>query len=100
MLDESDVYLVALLVPLADCADELSDEEMQKLPLRLQYYEGTRDASIELRKKLVEALYQLCATRHSRERLRQRGVYAILREMDRASDEADGSERQTGWLGG
>lgn len=59
LLDESDVYLVALLVPLADCADELSDEEMQKLPLRLQYYEGTRDASIELRKKLVEALYQV-----------------------------------------
>ncbi|VDL80581.1 unnamed protein product [Nippostrongylus brasiliensis] len=102
LLDDSDVYLVALLAPLADSADELSDDEIQKLPLRLQYYEGTRDSSVEVRQKSVEALYQLCATRHAREHLRRRGVYALLRELDRASDEGDEDKKkpQSGWIGG
>ncbi|PIO75050.1 hypothetical protein TELCIR_02935 [Teladorsagia circumcincta] len=100
LLDDSDVYLVALLAPLADCSDDLSDEEIQKLPLRLQYYEGTREPSIPTRQKLVEALYQLCSTRHSREHLRSRGVYAILRELDRATEDVDEKPSKTGWIGG
>ncbi|KIH49770.1 hypothetical protein ANCDUO_20154 [Ancylostoma duodenale] len=86
LLDENDMYLLALLAPLADCADDLSDEETQKLPLRLQYYEGKREESVEVRQKLVEALYQLCATKHGRELLRDKGAYAILRELDKATE--------------
>ncbi|EYC42265.1 hypothetical protein Y032_0537g3111 [Ancylostoma ceylanicum] len=86
LLDENDVYLLALLAPLADCEDDLGDEETQKLPLRLQYYEGKREDSVEVRQKLVEALYQLCATKHGREHLREKGAYAILRELDKATE--------------
>ncbi|ETN74054.1 hypothetical protein NECAME_13238 [Necator americanus] len=97
LLDENDMYLLALLVPLADSEDELNEEETQKLPLRLQYYEGKREDSVEVRQKLVEALYQLCATKHSRELLRRRGVYAILRELDKATG---GNEKsQPGLIG-
>uniref|UniRef100_A0A0K0DLQ9 Protein HGH1 homolog n=1 Tax=Angiostrongylus cantonensis TaxID=6313 RepID=A0A0K0DLQ9_ANGCA len=85
--DESDMYLVSLLIPLADCSDKLSDDEIEKLPLRLQYYEGTREKSVQMRQKLIEALYQLCSTRTSREYLRKRGVYALLRELDQATEE-------------
>ncbi|VDK60532.1 unnamed protein product, partial [Cylicostephanus goldi] len=58
LLDEDDLYLLSLLSPLADSEDDLSDEETQKLPLRLQYYEGKREKSLEVRQKLIEALYQ------------------------------------------
>nr|CDJ88298.1 Uncharacterised protein family UPF0507 domain containing protein [Haemonchus contortus] len=101
LLNESDDYLVALVAPLADCSDDLSDEEIEKLPLRLQYYEGTREPSISTRQKLIEALYQLCSTRHSREYLRKKGVYAILRELDRATEDVNEKpSQQTGWIGG
>ncbi|KAJ1371161.1 hypothetical protein KIN20_033049 [Parelaphostrongylus tenuis] len=101
LLDESGMYLVSLLIPLADCSDKLSDDEIEKLPLRLQYYEGTREKSVQMRQKLVEALYQLCSTRHSREYLRKRGVYALLRELDQATEEEDTHHKShTGWTGG
>lgn len=87
LLDDSDEFLVSLLQPLADANDNLDDEEMQKLPVRLQYYEGERESSSLVRQKLIEALYQLCATRHGREALRKKGVYALLRELDRATTE-------------
>ncbi|KJH50771.1 hypothetical protein DICVIV_03118 [Dictyocaulus viviparus] len=86
LLDDTDLYLVSLLQPLADRSDNLSDVEIEKLPLRLQYYEGTRVKSLQLREKLIDALYQLCNTRHSREHLRKRGVYGILRELDRSME--------------
>ncbi|KHJ97240.1 hypothetical protein OESDEN_02778, partial [Oesophagostomum dentatum] len=92
LLGDNDLYLVTLLSPLADCDDELSDEEIQKLPLRLQYYEGKRENSVEVRQKLIEALYQLCATKHSRERLREKGVYALLRELDKATEDTKSFE--------
>ncbi|VDM52545.1 unnamed protein product, partial [Angiostrongylus costaricensis] len=87
LADESDMYLVSLLIPLADCSDKLSDDEIEKLPLRLQYYEGTREKSVQMRQKLIEALYQLCSTRISRQYLRKRGVYSLLRELDQATEE-------------
>lgn len=40
----------------------------------------TREDDPGLRKVLLECLLQLCATRKSREHLRSKGVYEILRE--------------------
>ena len=51
--------MTAILQPLADASDNLDDEETQKLPIRLQYYEGEREPSTQIRQKLVEALYQV-----------------------------------------
>uniref|UniRef100_A0A1I7XA34 T-box domain-containing protein n=1 Tax=Heterorhabditis bacteriophora TaxID=37862 RepID=A0A1I7XA34_HETBA len=59
LLDESDSFLEALLVPLADAADELDEEETQKLPINMQYFEGVREKSSNIRQKLIEALYQM-----------------------------------------
>ncbi|CAJ0567978.1 unnamed protein product, partial [Mesorhabditis spiculigera] len=58
-----------------------------KLPLALQYYEGSRESVPEIRQKLVEALYQLCSTKHGRCSLRKKGAYALLRELDKATSE-------------
>ncbi|CAJ0580255.1 unnamed protein product, partial [Mesorhabditis spiculigera] len=87
LLDDKDHFLVALLTPLADEQDALDDEEIEKLPLALQYYEGSRESVPEIRQKLVEALYQLCSTKHGRCSLRKKGAYALLRELDKATSE-------------
>lgn len=100
LLDKSEMYLESLLIPLADCADNLSDDEIERLPLRLQYYEGTREKSVKMRQKLVEALYQLCSTRHSRECLRKRGVYALLRELDKSTEDAHQKSDTNSWMSG
>ncbi|GMR43722.1 hypothetical protein PMAYCL1PPCAC_13917, partial [Pristionchus mayeri] len=92
LLDDSDDFLVALLSVIADANDSLDQEETDKLPARLQYFEGARSSDVVLRKKVVDALYQCCATRHGRERLRACGVYALAREFDKAiGKERDGA---------
>lgn len=40
-----------------------------------------RESNPEFRKTLLESLNQLCATRKSREYLRENGTYEILREL-------------------
>ncbi|KAF8357128.1 hypothetical protein PRIPAC_92123, partial [Pristionchus pacificus] len=95
LLDDSDDFLVALLSVIADANDNLDQEETDKLPARLQYFEGHRSTDDVLRKKVVDSLYQCCATRHGRERLRAAGVYALAREFDRAI----GAEREGGASG-
>ncbi|KAI9580944.1 hypothetical protein GQX74_011086 [Glossina fuscipes] len=50
--------------------------------MELQYLPDTktREEDPILRKMLLECLLQLCATRKSRQHLRSKGVYEILRE--------------------
>ncbi|CAI5444114.1 unnamed protein product [Caenorhabditis angaria] len=86
LLDQSDEYLCAILAPLMDLNDNLDDDEMSKLPIRLQYYDKERERSEIVRQKLVEALFQLCATKHGREHLRQKGVYPAMRELDKSGE--------------
>ncbi|KAF1760264.1 hypothetical protein GCK72_008510 [Caenorhabditis remanei] len=76
------------MAPLMDVDDGLDDEEMLKLPVRLQYYERHRDKNDIVRQKLIETLFQLCATKHGRETLRSKGVYPAMRELDKATEEA------------
>lgn len=42
-----------------DVNDNLDEEEIAKLPVRLQYYEKERDSSDIVRQKLIEALFQV-----------------------------------------
>ncbi|TKR67382.1 hypothetical protein L596_023543 [Steinernema carpocapsae] len=87
LLDADEDFLTAVLSPLADSNDDLEDDEISKLPIRLQYYDGDRETDAGIRQKLIETLYQLCATKASREVLRSKGVYYILRELDKATAE-------------
>jgi len=76
--------LPRLLLPLAGPTPEsLSDEEIEKLPLDLQYLDDDKkmEEDPDLRKMLLEALTQLCAKRHGREHLRDKNTYIILREL-------------------
>ncbi|XP_033329262.1 protein HGH1 homolog [Megalopta genalis] len=70
-----------LLLPLAG-PEEFDDEENDKLPISLQYLPETktREPDLDIRIILLEALAQLCATKHGREVLREKNAYAILRE--------------------
>uniref|UniRef100_A0A1I7TWK9 DUF384 domain-containing protein n=1 Tax=Caenorhabditis tropicalis TaxID=1561998 RepID=A0A1I7TWK9_9PELO len=72
-----------------DVHDNLDEEETAKLPVRLQYYEKSRDPSDVVRQKLIEALFQLCATKHGRQVLRSKGVYPAMRELDKATEAAE-----------
>ncbi|EDW84153.1 uncharacterized protein Dwil_GK13985 [Drosophila willistoni] len=81
ILNEGDNILVAILQPLCG-PEEFNDEDNDKLPIELQYLPETktRETDPDLRKMLLECLLQLCATRRTREILRAKGVYEILRE--------------------
>lgn len=57
---DEDAFLASLMEPLADASDELTDEEIEKLPLQLQYYEGKRESDLTIICKLIETLYQVC----------------------------------------
>ncbi|KAK6642186.1 hypothetical protein RUM44_013909 [Polyplax serrata] len=70
-----------LLLPLAG-PEEFDEEDNEKLPLDLQYLEQEkqRETDIDIRKMLLEALLQLCATKYGREYFRSKNAYVILRE--------------------
>ncbi|XP_045527118.1 protein HGH1 homolog [Pieris brassicae] len=73
--------LTYLLTPIIG-NEEYSDNEMDSLPIALQYLptEKQRDPDIDIRKMVLETLNLLCATKIGREILRNNGVYYVLRE--------------------
>ncbi|XP_041983789.1 protein HGH1 homolog [Aricia agestis] len=73
--------LTYLLSPLMG-NEEYPDNEMDKLPIALQYLpeEKKREEDVDIRKMVLETLNKLCAKRASRELLRDNGVYYVLRE--------------------
>lgn len=73
--------LTYLLNPLMG-GEDYPDEEMDKLPIALQYLprEKQREEDIDIRKMILETLNKLCSKRESREILRDNGVYYIMRE--------------------
>jgi len=76
--------LPRLLLPLAaQTPEHLTDEEIDGLPVDLQYLDEDKkiEEDPDLRKMLLEALVQLCAKRSSREILRKNNAYIILREL-------------------
>ncbi|KAG8515424.1 Protein HGH1 [Galemys pyrenaicus] len=71
-----------LLLPLAG-PEEFSEEEMERLPVDLQYLpaDKQREPDADIRKMLVEAIMLLTATAPGRQRVRDQGTYLILREL-------------------
>ena len=69
------------MYPLAG-PEEFDEDDVEKLPIDLQYLpaDKTREANVEIRKLLLETLFQLCSTRYGRTLIRQSNVYLILRE--------------------
>ncbi|KAL3217806.1 hypothetical protein MRX96_050922 [Rhipicephalus microplus] len=77
--------LPRLLYPLMG-PEELDDDEMEKLPLELQYLgsDKQREGSPEIRQMLIEAIMQLCATKKCREHIKNSGAYYVLRELHKS----------------
>jgi len=78
-----DVDIIPVLVyPLAG-PEELDEDENDKLPIELQYLEASkeRDSDPEVRKMLLEALLQLCATKPGRKMMKDIGIYYLMREL-------------------
>lgn len=82
LLSERVDLLPFLLLPLAG-PEEFPEDEMEKLPLDLQYLppEKQREPDPDIRKMLLEAILLLTATKPGRQLVRQKGTYFILREL-------------------
>jgi len=73
-----------LVLPLAGPTPEnLTDEEIEALPLDLQYLDDDKkiEEDLDIRTMLLETLNQLCATRQGRELMREKNIYVILRQF-------------------
>lgn len=83
-----------ILLPLAG-PEEFDEETNEMLPIELQYLdaEKKRDPDADIRTMLLESLAQLCATRHGRSYLRDKGAYEILRELHKFESSEDGDKR-------
>ncbi|XP_060628784.2 protein HGH1 homolog [Anolis sagrei] len=84
LLGEEVDLLPFLLLPLAG-PEEFPDDEMEKLPLDLQYLppEKEREPDPDIRKMLLEAIMLLTATKPGRHLVREKGTYLVLRELHR-----------------
>ncbi|XP_072266604.1 protein HGH1 homolog isoform X2 [Pyxicephalus adspersus] len=82
LLGEDVDLLPFLLLPLAG-GEEYTDEEMERLPLDLQYLpeDKQREPDPDIRRMLIECLQLLCATQEGRAILKQSGAYLILRSL-------------------
>ncbi|XP_041348916.1 protein HGH1 homolog [Gigantopelta aegis] len=74
--------LPRLLLPLAG-PEEFDDDDMEKLPDDLQYLppDKQRESDPDIRKMLIEAITQLCATRAGRKHIKDKNTYVIMREL-------------------
>lgn len=79
-----------LLLPLAG-PEEFSEEEMDQLPVDLQYLspDKQREPDADIRKMLIEAIMLLTATAPGRKHVRDQGAYLILRELHSWESEPD-----------
>ncbi|XP_040573719.1 protein HGH1 homolog [Lepeophtheirus salmonis] len=76
--------LTRLLLPLAGPTPEhLESDQIESLPLDLQYLDHDKqiEEDPDVRKMILEALTQLCATKDGREFIRGQNAYIILREF-------------------
>jgi len=84
--------LPRLLLPLAGpTPSDMEPEEIEKLPVDLQYLDDEKqiEQDPDLRKMLLEAIHQLCATRAGREIIRLRNAYPILKELHKTENDAN-----------
>lgn len=81
LMSEQVNVLPFILLPLAG-PEEYDDEDNDKFPIELQYLDTDKEREFDpdLRIMLLDTIAQLCATRKSRDYLRSKGTYEILRE--------------------
>ncbi|XP_026577664.1 protein HGH1 homolog [Pseudonaja textilis] len=84
LLSEQVDLLPFLLLPLAG-PEEFPEDEMERLPLDLQYLpaEKQREPEADIRQMLLETLLLLTATKPGRLLVREKGTYFVLRELHR-----------------
>ncbi|KAM9235753.1 protein HGH1 homolog [Leptosomus discolor] len=84
LLSEEVDILPFLLLPLAG-PEEFPEDEMERLPLDLQYLpqDKQREEEPDIRKMLLEAILLLTATPGGRRAVREKGTYLVLRELHR-----------------
>eukprot|EP00794_Sanderia_malayensis_P014063 gene14063-15529_t len=77
-----------LLLPLAG-PEEFIDDEMDQLPLDLQYLpsDKQRESDPKIRCMLIETLLQFCSRKLGRNYLKDNGVYLIMRELHKNEDQ-------------
>ncbi|CAG5129569.1 unnamed protein product [Candidula unifasciata] len=82
LLSEDVDILSKLLLPLAG-GEEFDEDEMEKLPLDLQYLppDKKREEDSEIRTMLIDAITQLCSTKQGRLLVKEKNAYVILREL-------------------
>ncbi|XP_061198066.1 protein HGH1 homolog [Saccostrea echinata] len=82
LLSDKVDMLSFLLLPLAG-PEEFDDNDMEKLPERLQYLppDKTREPNPEIRCILLQAILKLCATRQGRLFVKEKNTYIIIREL-------------------
>jgi len=82
LLSDDVDLLPNLLLPLAG-GEEFKEEEMDKLPLDLQYLppDKKRENDCEVVSLLLETIFMLCGTKKCRLQLKECGTYFIIREL-------------------
>ncbi|NXI42382.1 HGH1 protein, partial [Galbula dea] len=90
LLGEEVDILPFLLLPLAG-PEELPEDEMERLPVDLQYLpqDKLREEEPDIRRMLLEAMLLLTATRAGRQMVRDKGTYVVLRELHRWEQEPE-----------
>ncbi|XP_074641562.1 protein HGH1 homolog [Tubulanus polymorphus] len=83
LLSEKVDILPYLLLPLAG-GEEYDEDDMDRLPLDLQYLppEKQREPELELRLLLIEAILKMCATKPARQFIKSKNTYVIVRDLD------------------
>lgn len=90
LLGPSVEILPKLLLPLAGpTPEELDPEDIESLPLDLQYLDEDKkiESDPDIRKMLLESILQLCATRECREIIRKNSAYFILKEFHKIEED-------------
>lgn len=87
LTDNSVGILTRLLEPLAG-PEEFDDDEMEKLPIELQYLpeDKKREPVAEIRKLLIQTIHRLTVTKFGRDFIEKNGVYYILRELHKVEE--------------
>jgi len=79
-----------LLLPLAGpTPEDLEDDEIEKLPVDLQYLDEDKkiETDVDIKTMLLEGLTQLCATKAGRVFMREQNVYVVLRQFHKVEED-------------
>lgn len=87
-------HLPLIVYPLVG-GEEIEEEEMDKLPIDLQYLpeDKRREPDLQTRVLLSDTLFQLGGTYSVRERFREENYYVLLKNYDQWEEDMDARER-------